>query len=82
VVLVAATGFALGGYFPRGLAIADAWGLAASKPLCFGLNAVAGSFAVGIALWAGVHWGYSAVLAAALLCYGAAGIMMAKWKEA
>jgi hypothetical protein len=79
-VLVAATGFALGTYFPRGLAVAEAWGMKAEAPLCFALNAAAGSFAVAIALYAGVFFGYSATLAVAVLLYGAASCMLEAWR--
>jgi hypothetical protein len=78
-VLVAGTGFALGTYFPRGLAVAEAWGLKAEAPLCFALNAAAGSFAVAIALYAGVVVGYSATLAVAVALYGAASYMLEAW---
>ena len=81
VVFVAATGFALGIYFPRGLAVAEAWGLKAEAPLCFALNAAAGSFAVAIALYAGVVVGYSATLAVAVVFYGAASCMLEAWRE-
>ena len=79
VVLIAATGFALGGYFPRGLAAAEAWGMKAEAPLCFALNAAAGSFAVAVALYAGVFVGYSATLAAAVVFYGIASWMLEAW---
>jgi hypothetical protein len=81
VVLIAATGFALGVFFPRGLAVAEAWGLKAEAPLCFALNAAAGAFAVAIALWTGVVFGYSATLAAAIVCYGAATWMLDAWSH-
>jgi hypothetical protein len=80
--LVAATGFALGLWFPRGLSIAEAWGLQGAAPLCFAINAAAGSFAVAIALLAGVAIGYSATLAAAVVCYGLAALMLEAWRAA
>ncbi len=72
IALICATGFFMGVFFPKGLALARAGGQAAKIPHFFAANSVAGSFAVTLALYLGVKLGYGFTLVLACLFFLAA----------
>jgi spermidine synthase len=75
VGVIGAVGMLMGVYFPHGLAAAHRRGLGDRVPLLFALNAVAGSFAVVLTLWIGVHHGYRLAMGLALVAYAAASLI-------
>lgn len=76
VVAIAASGLLMGVFFPRGLTLAGRWGMGDRIPALFALNSVAGSFAVVLTLWVGVHHGYSLALLGALVMYLLAAVLL------
>lgn len=81
IASIAATGFLMGYFFPRGLVLAAAWKLEHKIPHMFAINSVAGSAAVILALYLGVVAGYHATAMAALVCYGLAGASLTAIKR-
>jgi hypothetical protein len=81
IVLICATGFLLGVYFPQGLVLAKKWEIGHKVPHLFALNSIAGSFAVILALYSGIKIGYQATLIFSILFYCIAGLMISGRKE-
>ncbi|MBN1793434.1 MAG: hypothetical protein JW844_00545 [Candidatus Omnitrophica bacterium] len=82
VFLVAACGFCMGGYFPKGLFAARAANLSQAIPYLFAVNAISGSFAVIFGLFLGVRYGYQLTVLAAVSFYAAASYIMGALKIA
>ncbi|NOZ85976.1 MAG: hypothetical protein GXP49_06890 [Deltaproteobacteria bacterium] len=76
VILVGASGFLMGVFFPRGLGLAGAWDMKSKIPYFFAINSVAGSFAVVLALYSGIRFGYSLTMLTALTIYAMSALMI------
>ena len=75
IVMICLCGFFMGVYFPRGLSWARDWGLGEKIPHFFAINAIAGSFAVVLALFLGLRLGYQETLTIAAGGYASAGLL-------
>ena len=76
VALICACGFLMGVFFPKGLGLAGIWNLRQKIPYLFAINSVAGSFAVVLALYSGIKFGYSTTIVAALAVYALSALMI------
>ena len=76
IVAILFTGFTMGVYFPKGLSLAKTHGLQREVYHLFAINAIAGSFAVVMALYLGVKIGYSMTLVIGLACYLTASLLI------